>query len=216
MAGFTPEEIAAIAREALNKTMTEELGKRIWRGSSDYASKSGPVELLVNTGIRNRAEMQSLMGLLRAAGIDVYLISGSFKYVLETFAGPDSLGYNEPANHIFGLELEEKDGKFLPQMKKNGFRTYSIGKAESIKRAFEGRGDPLLVCGDNDNDYSMLTLPNTRLGLIINRLLKGKIDTLVQQAKVQSNTDQPRYIVQGYDQNLGIFIPAKNTIPFQE
>lgn len=69
------------------------------------------------------------------------------------------------------------------------------------------------MCGDNDNDYYMLSLPGTLLNLVINRLLKGKIDLSVKKAIEQRGEDSPRSIVQGYDQNWGIFAPSTENHP---
>ena len=101
-------------------------------------------------------------------------------------------------------------------MKKGGFHTFGVGKAETIHKVFNGHGDPLLVCGDNDNDYYMLNLPGSKLGLVINRRLEGKIDLLVKKAIEQNGQEAPRYILQGYDKNLGLFVPSINTIAYRK
>lgn len=74
---------------------------------------------------------------------------------------------------------------------------------------------PVLVCGDSDGDYNMLSeFPETKLGLIVNRLKKGKIGSLCQLALEQKDSPDPRYIIQGIDENIGMFIPDEATIKF--
>lgn len=211
MAGFTVEQITKMAWEELHFEMTAPLDRKIWKSSETYLSRAGPVSVQIRSGLRNRAEMESLMAAFRTAGIDVYVISAGFKYIVDVFAGPNSLGYNVPSNHIFALEFEQENGRLLPQTKKGSIPTFGKGKAETVCKVFAERGDPLFVAGDNDNDYYMLTLSGTRLNLIINRLLQGKIDTLIKKAAEQKADASPRYILQGFDQHLGIFIPSSNT-----
>jgi len=213
LAHFSLEETHALAKDALRSALTEPLGKKLLQSTSkNYSSKAGPVKTSIDTGIRTRGEMQSLMALLKDAGVDVYVISGSFKPILEVFAGQESLGYNVPSDHIFGLELEEKEGRFLPALKKGSFLTFGKGKADTIMQVF-GSKAPLLVCGDNDNDYYMLTLPQGILSLLINRCIPGKIQYIVQEALHPKDRAHPRYLLQGIDLQLGIFISSTGAPP---
>ncbi len=59
----------------------------------------------------------------------------------------------------------------------------------------------------------MLTkFPEMRLALIWNRVRKGKIGTLCKQAVEEMERPDPRFIMQGRNENTGMVIPGSETI----
>ena len=216
LSDFTLDEVRDLARAAIKQQLGNALRQVVWRSPAGYSSKAGPIDVTFHSGLRVQPEMQNLMASLRAAGIDVYVVTASMKQVVEVFAGP-GFGYNLPPDHVIGMELELREGKICPSYKPGWVQTYQAGKVEAIRRVLAARGDPALVAGDSDGDYEMLNgFSGTRLGLIVNRVKCGRIGTLCRAAVAQSEARTPRYILQGRDENTGLFMPQSETIPLGE
>jgi phosphoserine phosphatase len=214
--GYTIDEVQAIARAAIEANLGDALGKRTWKGPEPNAldRKWHPVDYTFRTGLRAQAEMEDLMASFRAAGIDVYVVTASLKQVVEVFAGPERYGYNVPADHVLGMELETKDGRFLPRYRTDWVQTNREGKVQAIRSRLGSRGDPIFAAGDSDGDYQMLTeFKGTKLSLIMNRTKGGDIGKLCKLAVEQKDRDAPRFILQGRNDNTGMFIPTLETIP---
>jgi phosphoserine phosphatase len=209
----TPDEVRDIARAAIKEQLGEALREVTWKGPRKFDSKAGPIDVTFRSGLRVHPEMQDLMASLRGAGIDVYIVTASLKQVVEVFAGK-GFGYNVPADHVLGLELREKDGKLTAGYKKDWPRTYGPGKVEAIRSYLKDRGDPIFAAGDSDGDFEMLSqFKGTKLALILNRLKGGdKIGGLCRKAVEQKDERRPRYLLQGRDENTGLFIPTRETI----
>ncbi|MCL1979892.1 MAG: hypothetical protein FWG62_02315, partial [Proteobacteria bacterium] len=79
--------------------------------------------------------------------------------------------------------------------------TYREGKTEIIRRWIDAR--PVLVAGDADTDYEMLTLPEVDIRLLLNRQQPGLIASLYEDQQV---------LVQGLDLTTGRFRPARESI----
>ena len=89
--------------------------------------------------------------------------------------------------------------------------TQKSGKSETIRRLIlnENNYGPILVGGDSDGDYAMLTdFCETDLGIIIDRERKGNINDLKSEALAGSN----RYILQARDQFSKCFIEEERSI----
>jgi phosphoserine phosphatase len=218
LAGYTPDEVRAMARAAIRSELGDGLRRVTWKGPAGFASKVGPIDVTFRGGLRVHPEMQNLMASLRSAGIDVYVVTASLKQVVEVFAGPEGFGYNVPADHVLGMELEANaDGKLLPAYKAGWVPTYRAGKVEAIRRKLGGRGDPVFAAGDSDGDVEMLSeFRGTKLALILNRVKGGRIGGLCRQAVRQKDEPAPRYLLQGRDENTGLFVPRSETIPLGE
>ena len=95
--------------------------------------------------------------------------------------------------------------------------TFRQGKVEAIEQVIKtGLGknrDPIFSAGDSDGDYEMLTsFPGMKLTLIWNRVKGGLIGTLCKLAVEQADSSNPRYILQGRNENTGSVIPGSATI----
>jgi phosphoserine phosphatase len=215
LSGHTVAEAQALAREAIESNLGAAIEKVTWRGPRDLETKAGPLDHVFRSGLRVHPEMQDLMASLRRAGIEVFVVSASLKQVVEVFAG-NGFGYDVPADHVIGMEVEiDAKSVLRPAYKKDWPQTYKQGKVEAIHRKI-GR-DPILVAGDSDGDVQMLsTLPGTKLGLILNRAKKGAIGELCKKAVEQKDASEPRYIIQGRNENTGLFIPSEESILFGE
>lgn len=72
---------------------------------------------------------------------------------------------------------------------------------------------PLFIAGDSNGDYEMMTqFPDTKLVLILNLLKEGNIGKISKKALDEMNRPNPKYVLQGRDENTGMWIPTESTI----
>jgi len=215
LANYSEDEIRGIARTAIRGQLADSLSQVTVKGPAALKTKAGPIETTYRTGLRVHPEMQELMASLRAAGIDVYVVSASLKQIVEVFAGPGEFGYGVPRDHVIGMELDVQNGRFTTAYKPGWVKIQKAGKTEAIQRVLAGRGAPILACGDSDGDFEMLSaLDGTKVSLILNRIKGGKIGALCKMAAEERTAPRPRYLLQGRDENTGLFVPREETIPF--
>lgn len=63
----------------------------------------------------------------------------------------------------------------------------------------------------------MMTLyEEMELGVFFNRNLQDKSQAIVKEAVETFDQDQPKYMLQGIDENTGSFRPSQSTIPLGE
>ena len=217
-AGYTPDEVKAMADEAVSTELANRIGVETLQSPSGLKTRSGIVSCSHRTGLRVIPEIQDLFAALKRNGIDVFIVSASYKPVVEAFSGVGAYGYNLPADHVIAMDLETgSDGKIIPEYKKGWVQTFKHGKVEAINQKIKsepGRNwDPLFTAGDSDGDYAMFTeFPDTKLSLIWNRAKGGDIGKLCKQAVDEINDTIPRYILQGRNENTGLAIPCSESI----
>ncbi len=218
LSGYTTAEVRLLTEEAINCELGNKIGTRTWHSPSGYTSCSGEVSYTFRTGLRISPEMQNLISTLAVNGIDVYIVSASYKPVVEVFCGIAKFGYNIPAERVIAMELETDVNGIIQPLYKNGWvRTYGHGKVEAINRVIRtGHGRdwyPLFSAGDSDGDAAMLTgFPDTKLSLIWNRVKGGEIGELCKQAVAEMNSPDPRYILQGRNENTGLTFPSSGSV----
>ncbi len=86
-----------------------------------------------------------------------------------------------------------------------------------IKRELSGKKGygPIFVAGDSDGDYDMLRdFPDTRLGMIVNRMKKGKIGDLWKLTVEKLQAAQPRFLLQGRQESTGNWLPLETSIKY--
>lgn len=214
LAGHTVEEVQALAKEGITFALNDKLTRVTWKAPCNFACKAGPVDYTYKSGLRVIPEMQDLTESMMNAGIDVYICSASLKQVVQTFSAPGNFGYNIDPNKVIAMELEVKDGKLLPQYKAGWVQTQRMGKVEAIKKVLGHRGDPVFSASDSDGDYEMITeFKGMKLALIFNRLKGGPIGQAAKLAVEQMKEKNPRFILQGRDENTGLLLPRSETIP---
>lgn len=217
-AGQTTEEVKAMAREAISYELSNRLGKQSVQSPADFVSKAGVVSYTYRTGLRVFPEMQNLISTFKGHGIDVFIVSASYKPVVEAFSGIGTYGYNVPSENLVAMELATTDdGIILPEYKAGWFKTIGKGKVEAINRVITtdlGKNwDPIFSAGDSNGDYEMLTeFPDMKLSLIWNRVKGGKIGELCKLAIDEMNSATPRYILQGRNENTGMVLPCSESI----
>lgn len=218
LAGHTTDEVKAMAREAISAELGNSLAVHTLESPAKSATKAGVVRYSYKSGLRVLPEMQDLIATFMVNGIDVFIVSASFKPVVEVFSGEDTFGYNVPTARVIGMELKtDKNGVIFPEYKEGWVKTYGQGKVEAIKRVIQtetGRNwDPLFSAGDSNGDYEMSTgFPEMKLSLIWDRGKGGKIGELCQMAREQESSAAPRYILQGRNENAGIAIPVSASV----
>lgn len=217
-AGHTIDEVKIMAKEAIEYELSNQLSKQTLQSPANMKTNAGIVSYSYKTGLRVLPEMQNLIATFKRNGISVYILSASYKPVVEVFSGIGTFGYNVPSEQVIGMELAtDTDGKILPVYKSGWVKTFRQGKVEAIEQVIKtGLGknwDPIFSAGDSDGDYEMLTsFPGMKLTLIWNRVKGGPIGTLCQQAVEQADSLNPRYILQGRNENTGSVIPGSATI----
>ncbi|MEI6457204.1 MAG: HAD family hydrolase [bacterium] len=220
LSGFTTDEVRDMAKEAINFELGNRIGKETIVSPAEYQTRAGVISCSFYTGLRVLPEMQDFISTCQGHGIEVYIVSASYKPVVEVFAGAGNFGYNLPPDHVIAMEFETSaDGKILPQYKSGWYKTVKQGKVEAINKVIKSlpgkNHDPLLAGGDSDGDYEMLTrFPGMKFSLIWNRVKGGEIGKLCRQAVEQSDLPKPRFLLQGRNENTGLTIPTSETIGF--
>ena len=182
--GYGPEDMAALARIAIRNEMARP-GRRPDRTVPDE-----------KRGLVIAEEMRELIRSLRAAGIDVYVVSGSSTPVLRVAAGAD-FGLDFPADHVFGRD--------------SGVR---VGEKPAFIRAHiaprHHGAEPVLVAGDSWGDYEMFTeFGNLQAGLLFHRnWAEDKMWDLVESSEFPKG----RILVQGRDEYRGVYVPFNRSV----
>ena len=219
-AGHSIDEVKLLATEAISYELGNQLSKQTLQSPASFQTQAGVVSYSYKTGLRVFPEMQDLIATFKEHGIEVFIVSASYKPVVEVFSGIGNYGYNVPAQNVIAMELAlDNNGKILPEYKSGWVKTQRQGKVDAINQAIKsGLGknwDPLFSAADSDGDYEMSTgFPDMKLTLIWNRVKGGDIGTLCQQAVDEMNTTNPRYILQGRNENTGMVIPMSESILF--
>jgi phosphoserine phosphatase len=220
LTGYTIEEVKVLAKEAISFELGNRLGKVTIASPSGFTTNAGVLSYTYRTGLRILPEMQNLIATFKENGIEVFIVSASYKPVVEVFSGLKSFGYNVPAENVIAMELAtDNAGVILSQYKDGWVKTLRQGKVEAINQVIKtGLGrtwDPLFSAGDSDGDYEMLTaFPDMKLALIWNRVKGGDIGKISKQAVEEMNNPSPRFILQGRNENTGMAIPFSETILF--
>lgn len=212
---MTVEEVQAMAEASNDANLGMAIKKVTWTSPATRAGKAGVISASHVSGIRLTPEISNLMNTLRANGIDVYVVSASMQEVVKVFATLPKYGYNVAKENVIGMQLEIENGKIKAQYKANYPLTVGHGKTEVIQAQIaKKRGyGPLFVAGDSNGDYEMMTeFADTKLVLVINRLKGGKIGQVAAKAVEQMKKPNPRYVLQGRNENSGQWVPSESTI----
>lgn len=194
-------EFAALAGEGITDNVSKKQVRKILLESPD-AGAAGKVSLVVPEGLALTKDMRNLYMSLPKNGIDVYIFSASLEALVEKMAcDPQFLGLD--TLQVFGFRMDSDSTGMILQVLKPGYiQPYREGKTEAIKAyiapQYDGRG-PVLVAGDSNGDYSMLTsFPDMRVGLIVDKGQKfGGIADLRRQAlDAESTCTRSPYVLQ--------------------
>jgi len=160
LAGYTPSEVRAMAREALLRMCAAPVGA---------TAEAGGLE--VEGYLRLHRAMLKLMERLRERGFEVWVVSASPQHVVEAFGEVAGI----PRERIVGIRsVVGADGRLTNRLQgcgevkdgENRLLTYMDGKRCWIQKII-GKA-PALVAGDATTDITMLR-DATGLRLVIDR-----------------------------------------------
>jgi hypothetical protein len=208
---MTPNEVRALTHKSVDYWMKTPLKKVSYESPS--MGQGGKVKVTFTTGFAISKEMKDLYRCLRANGIDVFICSASLKEIIEAIATDPKYGLGLDRNHVIGMMLaKDKSGRFLNRYDTDYPMTFAEGKVTAIRNMIaskRGGKGPILVGGDSDGDFNMLTeFADMKCGLVINRHSKACISELYKKAEEKNS----RYVLQGRDDTKGIFIPQTTSI----
>ncbi|WP_211466419.1 haloacid dehalogenase-like hydrolase [Collimonas silvisoli] len=210
-------EVQQLAEASNDHNLGLGLVKTKYTSPAALPGKAGIVNVTHFHGIRLCTEIATLMDAFQQSGIDVYVSSASLEDVVAVFATTPKYGYNVKREHVLGLRLETANGAFVNKYKAGWPLNWGPGKTEVIKQelvAAKGYG-PIFVAGDSDGDYDMLRdFADTQLGMIVNRMKKGKIGDLSKLAADQIPAKSPRFLLQGRNETTGNWMPSEASIKY--
>lgn len=201
--GMTPEEITELTKESCRYfTAMGGVKEVVWE--SPEMGVCGRVSGSHPEGIGVSNEMKSLYKTLKAAGIDVYIVSASLETIVEAMACGPEFGFDMVPDNVFGLRMKAAaEGRFSADYDDGYIQTFKEGKTGAIKAYIapsHGDRGPCLVAGDSNGDYNMLTdFDDMRVGLIINCGNGGNIGALAASG-------DPKIAVQERDLARGKFL----------
>ncbi|MHC1727296.1 MAG: haloacid dehalogenase-like hydrolase [Syntrophobacteraceae bacterium] len=217
MSGMTSEQLVELSEKSIRKNLGGELRKIKLSSSNRLKRRCNGVSSTTFQGLRIFPDMANLYRTLMDNGIDVYVVSASPEDIIVALACNSEYGYRIPRENVYGVKFAKNNGVLQPELSSGRPMTWGPGKVELIRKQFAAsKGySPVLICGDSDGDHNMLSeFPETKLALIVNRLKKGNIGGLCELACKQLRDSNPRYILQGIDENTGLFSPGEATIKF--
>lgn len=199
--GLTYPEVDALMKEGIAAQVAKgRLGDVIWE--SPEMGEAGKVSYIIPDGLALSKEMRNLYKALPENGIDVYVYSASMEAVVEAMAcNPAYLGLDTA--QVFSLRLVKGEDGLVSQDYLPGYvQPYKTGKTEAIRTyttpKYDGR-DPVLIGGDSNGDYSMLTsFPGMRVGLIIDKgqTESGIGDLRKQALEAEAGGTPSKYVLQ--------------------
>lgn len=199
LAGYTRSGLRQLAAEVITAATNEPLTEETL--TLKAPEPIGDIAASFPLGLQAYPEMRALMRQLVAQGVDCYVVSASTEWLVEEAV--QLLDFPVKDGHIFGVRVDLDSQEHLTTADPASYPlTFREGKADII-RQFIG-ATPLLVAGDADTDFEMLTMPDVAIRLLINRKQSGVISTLYQD---------PRFLLQGIDLRSGCFRPARESLP---
>lgn len=214
---MTMQEVTRLAEASHDANLGMGLAKTKYTSPASLPGKAGVITTTHFAGIRLCTEIGTLMNTFRQHGIDVYVSTASLEDVVAVFATLPKYGYHVARENVLGLRLEQDGDVIKNAYRKNWPLNWGPGKSVVIRQeliAKKGYG-PLFVAGDSDGDYDMLRdFPDTELGLIVNRLKKGKIGELSKAAADSLKAEKPRFALQGRFEQTGNWLPVETTIKY--
>ncbi|MFZ6643601.1 HAD family hydrolase [Undibacterium sp. TC4M20W] len=214
-ANMTVGEVSALAEASNDANLGMSLTKTKYTSPSSLPGVAGVISTAHFHGIRLCTEVATLMNTFRQNGFDVYVSTASLEDVVAVFATNPKYGYHVQRENVLGLRLEQNGDVYKNAYRKDWPLNWGSGKTVVIKRelvAKKGYG-PVFVAGDSDGDYDMLRdFKETEIGLVVNRLKKGKIGELSKAAADAAKEANPRFLLQGRQESTGNWLPVETTL----
>ncbi|MED4753199.1 haloacid dehalogenase-like hydrolase [Brevibacillus choshinensis] len=212
---MTVDEVHKLAESSNDVALGMAIQTETWTSPKALAGKAGVVTASHTTGLRLTSEVGNLMNTFRSNGIDVYVVSASLEDVVRVFATLPKYGYNLPSENVIGMRLAIENGLITNKYQANYPITVGHGKTEVIQSVLEKRygHGPIFIAGDSNGDFEMMTeQKSVKLALVVNRVKGGKIGQQAAKAAEQLGKNNPSVVLQGRDENTGMWIPTEQTI----
>ncbi len=212
---MTTAEVTALAEKSNDYALGQAIKKDKWVSPASLPGKAGVVGDSRTTGLRLTEEIADLFHTLRANGIDVYICSASLEDVVAVFATNPKYGYNLPRENIIGMRLNKVNDVYQDSYKDGWVQTAEHGKTIAINTVLAAKRGfgPILVAGDSSGDYNMMTeFPDVKRVLLVNRLKGGKFGKLCKEAAATIGKPDAKFLLQGRDENTGLWIPNQKMI----
>jgi hypothetical protein len=218
--GMTPAEVNQLATQSHDYWFGYNKWESVtWTSPAELPGEAGIVSVSYKTSITLPPESKDLYAKLIANGFDVYVCSASFIDVIEALANNPKYGLNVPKGNVYAMMLEkDSSGRYINKYDYAGgyFQTQGPGKRQTIDKfilpKYNGRG-PVFVAGDSQGDYNMITeYSDMKLGLIVNRVRGDDFKSISQQAAEAFGKPDAKYVLQGRNENTGVYIPTQESI----
>lgn len=180
--------------------------RRCWLQTPESVpGRAGCVKASYFDGFVVLPEIKDLVRELRQAGIGIYVVSGSFHEIVLVGAG-ERYGVGVPKDCVFGMRLQKDScGGIVGNADQAAPLTWAAGKPNVIRKFIaprHGGSDPVMVVGDSNGDYAMLTeFPKMRVGLVFDTCpgLDTPLGKLQDMARCNGSK---RYLIQGRDERV--------------
>ncbi|MGN0181463.1 MAG: haloacid dehalogenase-like hydrolase [Candidatus Ornithomonoglobus sp.] len=216
--GMTSGEVRALAEESHDYWLDYgEFTKVKWTSPETLKGEAGVVSVSYKTGLAFPEEMKDLYNTFMENGIDVYVCSASFYDVVVAAMTNPKYGYNVKEENVYAMRLKtDEQGRYINEYDDNYFQTQGKGKAYTINAYIRGRygnRGPIFVAGDSSGDFNMITeYSDMQLGLIVNRVRSDSMKSISQEAAASIGNPAAKYVLQGRDENTGVFRPSEKSI----
>lgn len=150
-----------------------DLTSLFWIGFNSSEAQNLLIEAMQKTNkVKFKEEFRNLFNLFKENDIEIYICSASLRIFVELIANE----YGIKKENVLAIELETIDDKFTGN--EIGIITRRQGKVEAIK-SLGYNYPPIIIGGDSDGDYAMLTRFNIMHGMIVNPKPNSKVKALV-------------------------------------
>lgn len=216
---YTPDELVQIATQSHIYNLDRPLSIITFTSPPDMRTRAGGVSAIHRQGVRIQLGILDLVQLCKKHGIDVYVCTASLEDIVAAFACNPLFEYDIPRDNVIGMRLATRDGRYIPSYQPNYAFNYRKGKRENVSELIAktrgGRG-PLIVGGDSDGDWEMLSgFGDTRAGLILNKFRDGSgiaVGSFNAARSQQMKDPAPRYLLQGRNENTGEWVPRMEVL----
>ena len=202
---MTPAQYRATMHAALDAAKADgRFIRGIWRTPASRPGRAGCVELQMLLGFSIPQEVKDLIRTLQKSGIDVYIVSGSFlDAIVPSVDG--RYGVDIPEANVYAIHMQtDAQGRLAGWADERFPFPWAESKPDVIRKhiavRYHGKG-PMLVAGDADGDYAMLTsFADMDVGLVFDT--RPKPDTPLGKliSSVRAGTAEKRFLVQGRDE----------------
>ncbi|KAG7379197.1 hypothetical protein PHYPSEUDO_008894 [Phytophthora pseudosyringae] len=213
LVGMAVDEIKTLIRSSIRWNLGQALEEPSYTSTGDLA-----VEGSYTKGLRYFNGQESTMRALRAAGVDVYIISASPQLYAAEAGNLLGLGNLVPNDNVYGVRFKTDDaGLFTAELAEDYPITWGPGKAKvvtSILEPIHQGAPPIYSSGDSDGDCEMMD--TVRDGVVdTNNRLKGNsscINGFYVKACEYFGATEPKtnnaYLLQGQDKAIGTWITS--------